>query len=132
MVPSDGESNGYRTMLLPLAYEDDIVRWALLASSANHLRFRHPKLTKLALNFQAAAINKLSHRSKSSDCTNGAGTSTLAAMILLLINGMMNGDTDFQIILNTAKSRITAMANSGGLQEPRTPLEEFLHDQLNM
>lgn len=131
MVPSDGNSNGYRTMLLPLAHDDEAVRWALLAASANHLRFRRPKLTKLALNFQAAAIDKLWCLSKSSDCAKNSRSSTLAAIILLLINGMMNGNTDFQMMLNTAKSWIAA-THSGTVQDPRAPIEEFLHDQFHM
>jgi hypothetical protein len=103
-----------------------------MASSANHLRFARPCLTNLALNLQAAAIDKLTLLSKSANCVSARPT-TLAAIILLLINGMMNGSSEFQIILNMAKSWIEAMSDSGTLRKaPRSTLDEFLLDQVNM
>ena len=129
----DGLSNGYRSLLLPLAWEDDLVRCALLASSANHLRFRRPKLTNLALNFESVAIEKLTHLSKPGNCAGNARPAILAAIILLLINGMMNGGSDFELLLNMAKSWIEAMSGNGSLEEaPGSALNGFLLDQVSM
>jgi hypothetical protein len=133
LVAFDGISNGYRSLLLPLAWEDDLVRCALLASSSNHLRFCRPKLTNLALNFQAAAINKLTYLSKDGNSAGNTRPAILAAIILLLINGMMNGGSDFELLLNMAKSWIEAMNGNGSLKEaPGTALDEFLLDQVSM
>jgi hypothetical protein len=132
-VAFDGISNGYRSLLLPLAWEDDLVRFALLASSANHLRFRYPKLTNLALNFQSTAIEKLAWLSKSGNRPGNLRPAILAAIILLLISGMMNGGSDFEILLNMAKSWIEAMSWNGSLKEaPGSALDEFLLDQVSM
>ena len=133
LVAFDGTSNGYRSLLLPLAWEDDLVRCALLASSANHLRFRRPKLTNLALNFQYAAIKKLTSLSQDGDGASNTRLGILAALILLLISGMMNGGSDFELLLNMAKSWIEAMKGDGSLKEsPATPLGGFLLDQVSM
>jgi hypothetical protein len=132
-VAFDGISNGYRSLLLPLAWEDDLVRCALLASSANHLRFRRPNLTTLALNFQYAATKKLTSLSQDGNCAGNTRPAILAALILLLISGMMNGGSDFELLLNMAKSWIEAMKENGRLKDaPATTLDEFLLDQVSM
>jgi hypothetical protein len=132
LVTFDGMCNGYRSMLLPLAWENDLVRCALLAASANHLCFRHPKLINLALNFETVAIEKLTCLSKSGNCVDRTRPTILAVIILLIINGMMNGASSFEL-LNIAKSWIEAMTGNKSMKEtPGSDLEEFLLDQVSM
>ncbi|TVY59631.1 hypothetical protein LSUE1_G008932 [Lachnellula suecica] len=130
LVPIDGPSNGYRTMLLPLAYYDELVRGALLAASANHLRFKEPTLTKMAFSLQATSIERLYQISKVGRYDPDFGLSILATNLLLLIAGMMNGAKAFQVAYNTAKSWMMFM---GETQEPvQSNLANFLRSESKM
>lgn len=123
----DGVSNGYRNFLLPLASQNILVRQALLASSANYIRQKRSGLEKEAVTFQAAAIHSLRQ------CSNPYGTesdstATLAAILLLLVNDMANGGSDFEILHKMAKSWITATQYE---IPPRERLVmEFLKEQI--
>ena len=130
MVTFDGPSNGYRAMLLPLACEDDLLRCAVLAASANHLRYKLPTLAKLALKFQTSAIHGLSQVSNAVQGWRDSGANILAIIVVLLLNDTINGGTDFRIIHDMAKSWNTAMEENG--MSARSELDAFLHEQLEM
>jgi hypothetical protein len=130
LVPFDGPSNGYRTILLPFAMGNELVRGALLAASANHLRFKEAQLTKLAFTLQAASIEQLSSTSKLGQYNPESVLSILATIVLLLIAGMMNGPDSFQAVYNIAKSWMKFM---GETQEPiRSHLATFLRNEIQM
>jgi hypothetical protein len=135
LVNFDGPSNGYRTLILPLACDTGLVRFALLAASANHLRFKRPQLQSLAWTFQSIAIEKLSAVSRAADQSVAMKTTVFATIILLLITDMMNGGLEFSILCNMVKSWIEA--TDGGTvanthQTHRSDMEVFLFGQLDM
>lgn len=133
MVAIDGLANGYRSLLLPIAWGDDLVRHALLASSANHLRFKRPKLTSLAINFQSKAIEKLAILSGSPESNDSTRVTVLATIILLIITDMMNGGSEFHLLFNMAKSWIEAMdQNLGPRAASKSPVDEFLLNQVHV
>ena len=119
--------------MLPIAWGDDLVRHALLASSANHLRFKRPKLKSLAINFQSKAIEKLAALSGFQDSNDSARVTVLATIILLIITDMMNGGSEFHLLFNMAKSWIEAMdQNPGPRAMSKSPLDEFLLNQVHV
>lgn len=106
------------------------MRGALLAASANHLRFKDPGLTKLAFDLQATSIEQLSHASQLNQYNPECALSILATIVLLLISGMMSGPDSFEAVYNIAKSWIKFMGES---QEPiRDPLASFLQNEIQM
>ncbi|KKP02181.1 hypothetical protein THAR02_05728 [Trichoderma harzianum] len=135
LVVFDGPSNGFRYHILPLAWDIELVRYALLAMSANHMRFRRHQLLPLALTFQSAAIERLSAMSKMDNHTSDTSVTVLATIILLLITDMMNGGPQFHLLYGMVTSWVDA-TNCGSvpLTYPthRSDMEVFLLDQLDM
>lgn len=135
LVNFDGPSNGYRSLILPLACDAKLVRFALLAASANHLRFKRPKLQSLALTFQSIAIEKLAVASRAADQDVTMKTTVFATIILLLITDMMNGGLQFPLLCNMAKSWIEATDDGTcpkTRQAHRSDMEVFLLEQFDM
>jgi len=130
LVPFDGPSNGYRTILLPFAYENALVRDALLATSANHLRFKQSMLSEMAFKLYAACIEKLSESSRLTQYSPDVILSVLATIVLLLITGMMNGPDAFQAVYNIAKSWMKFMGETQ--QHIRSHLADFLRGEIQM
>ncbi|EHK18830.1 uncharacterized protein TRIVIDRAFT_66857 [Trichoderma virens Gv29-8] len=133
LVAIDGLSNGYRTMILPLACSNDLVRSATLAASANHLRFQRPKLSPLASRLQSTAVEKLSVFSRDETANGATRSAVLAAIILMLITDMMNGGQQFYLLVNMAKSWVAAMKHgSPPTASSRSVIEQFLLNQLEI
>lgn len=129
MVPIDGPRNGFRTILLPLACEHELVRYALLASSANHLRLKKPELAPAATRYQTAAIASLTGAANITQGQIHTGATTLATIVLLLVNDMVTGCHDFRLLIGMAKSWILAF---GDAQNPEDePVVRFLKEQIN-
>ena len=133
MVAVDDQSNGYRVFLLPLACEEPVVRYALLAASASHLESAQSEPINCALRFQSAAINALSTMTKSTRekiqshiCKR---EHVLAAIVLLLVNVMVAGGDDFQVLLRMARSWIAGTSEGDG--RPESALMRFLREQLD-
>ncbi|RDW91970.1 hypothetical protein BP5796_01364 [Coleophoma crateriformis] len=94
MAIFDGPYNKYRSILLPLAAGDELVRNALLAASAHQLGSKKPEFAKMGLKFQAAAISCLVQAS-----TTGARTiAILAALVLLLVNDLVSAGNNYKIL----------------------------------
>ncbi len=141
----DGPSNGYKCHLLPLAWDEDLAGCALLAASANHLRFQRPELRAAALKYQSMAIEKLSactgavNPSAHVTSVNRVGRDVvLACIVLLLITDIMSGGHQFELLFNMAKSWIEATNRKDSSlphtspQHPESIMESFLFDQLDM
>lgn len=129
MVPIDGPRNGFRTILLPLACEHELVRYALLASSANHLRLKKPELAPAATRYQTTAIASLRGAANATQGQINTGATTLATIVLLLVNDMVTGCCDFRLLIGMAKSWILAFGDTQDSREK--PLIQFLKEQIN-
>ena len=128
LVAIDGLANGYRKFLLPLASQNSLVRDALLASSASHLSQKRTGLEKEAMNFQQAAIRSLRKSSDPND-ERSDSAATLATILLLLVNDMGNGGSDFEILSKMAKAWISVTEHKSSSHEQ--PMVEFIKDQIN-
>ncbi|RFU73498.1 hypothetical protein TARUN_8751 [Trichoderma arundinaceum] len=135
LVVFDGPSNGFRCHMLPLAWDNELVRYALLAMSANQLRFKRHQLLPLALTFQSMAIEKLSTMSQTGYPNGDTRVTVFATIILLLITDMMNGGPQFHLLFGMVTSWIDAVnCRSVPLthQTHHSNMEVFLLDQLDM
>ena len=130
MVPIDGPGNGFRAILLPLACEHELVRYALLASSANHLRLKKPELAPAATRYQTTAIASLRGAANATQGQIHTGATTLATIVLLLVNDMVTGCHDFRLLIGMAKSWILAFGDTRDSGEK--PLIQFLKEQINL
>ncbi|KUJ07711.1 uncharacterized protein LY89DRAFT_691450 [Mollisia scopiformis] len=129
LVAFDGASNGFNGMLLPVAYSHKLLRDTILAASANHLRFKSPRLAKIAMQYQAAAIQTLTQATGTLPPDTGDdAVFTLAAIVVLIVNDMMNGGGDFSILFDMAKSWNLVIIESNAVHD--LPLLAFLREQL--
>jgi hypothetical protein len=125
--------NGYRSLLLPLAWDLDLVRYALLASSASQLRFQVPKLKVVATDFHSKAIEQLSTFSVHGTWSQTTREAVLAAIILLIIANMVDGGIEIHLLFDMAKSWIEVMKqNMASRQTPESSLDTFLLDQVDV
>lgn len=135
LVVFDGPSNGFRCHILPLAWDNELVRHALLALSANHMRFKRLQLLPLALAFQSMAIEQLSAISKTDNPDGDMRVTVLATIILLLITDMINGGPQFHLLFGMVTSWIDA-TNCGFVplmhRTHHSDMEIFLLGQFDM
>lgn len=121
--------------MLPLAWDKELVRYALLALSANHMRFKRPQLLPQALDFQSMAVDKLSAMSKTDNHNGDTRVTVLATIILLLITDMMNGGPQFHLLFGMVTSWIDA-TNCGSVplthRTHHSDMEIFLLGQLDV
>lgn len=126
MAVFDGPYNKYRSIFLPLAAGDELVRNALLAASAHQLSSKRPEFTRIGLEFQAAAISCLGQA-----LTTDAHTATvLAALVLLLVNDLVSAGNDYKVLHRLWHSYQTASEKKFTASEDT--VIEFLRKQWQM
>ncbi|KAL3418613.1 hypothetical protein PVAG01_10329 [Phlyctema vagabunda] len=127
MAVFDGPFNRYRSIVLPLAAENELVRNAVLATSANQLGSKDSSFIKLGIMFQDAVIKCLSKNPGSP----GTDTTTiLAALVILLINDMVSGGTDYRILYKMWYSCLSIGEKSSSPDQ--NALMSFLHQQFRV
>ena len=97
MVVFDDGFNGYRDVLLQLAYTDDLVQRAVCVCSAFYLGLRNPALYEIAEKGRSAIITALSDQmmSKRPGDANVFNMSTAATVLLLLVGETVTGSDEF-------------------------------------
>jgi len=97
MVVFDDGFNGYRDVLLRLAYTDDLVQRAVCVCSAFYLGLRNPALYEIAEKGRSAIITALSDQmmSKRPGDANVFNMSTAATVLLLLVGETVTGSDEF-------------------------------------
>ncbi|CAD0084658.1 unnamed protein product [Aureobasidium vineae] len=95
MVVFDTGSNGYRNVLLPLAYQDDLVQRAVSVVAAFHLSSKQPNLLPLAETGRAEIIKRLRADAFAKESNKVFSMSTWATIILLLVGETVTGSRDF-------------------------------------
>jgi hypothetical protein len=118
MVVIDGEYNGWRHLILPIALTDDLVMSAVLAASAFHISGNgdsHIIANPRAL--YAGALRKLQQRRE----LTGYGAETkqmvILAIVVLLVVVMINGSSDFPVMFRMLQSAIDAIGGENSLQQ---------------
>lgn len=95
MVVFDNDSNGYRDVLLPLAYQDDLVQRAVSVVAAFHLSSKRPDLLPIAESGRSAIIQKLRADAFAGESSKVFSMPTWATIILLLVGETVTGSRDF-------------------------------------
>lgn len=127
MVAIDIE-NGYRDVLLPLSEHDGIVRNAILAASASHLSNQYPnsRWSSIARKYHMAAIHGLNQHS---DHHTAADTySSLATMVILLVEEMVSVGEDFIILLRMVRSFVCSRGGDEAIEQEH--MGRFLIQQI--
>lgn len=97
MVVFDNGFNGYRDVLLQLAFNDDLVQRAVCVCSAFYLGLRNPALYEIAEKGRSAIITALSEQmaSRQPGSSNVFNMSTVATVLLLLVGETVTGSDEF-------------------------------------
>lgn len=110
MVIVDDCFNGWRNMLLPLAWSHDMVMDSVLAVSAFHVFGRaavQPIVNPDGL--YARAITQLLARKDLAEWDGETRQLVILAIVVLLVSVMVNGMSDFPIVFQMLESAITAV-----------------------
>jgi Fungal specific transcription factor domain len=122
-------SHGYAKHIVPLAIENDMVRNALLAASASQIG-AHRKMRFQSLAYRSAAIRGLQQISKELQMHPESALFTLATILGLLIDDIINENKDFPALVKLADSCL-AMSPFGNDQS-QAPLRQFILNQIQM
>lgn len=131
MVVFDTGFNGYRDVLLQLAYTDDLVQRAVCVCSAFHLGLRNPALYEIAEKGRSAIITALSNQmmSKQPGSANVFNMSTAATVLLLLVGETVTGSDEFSPLYKM----LAALAQNNNTFEGATVTSRgFFQQQIKM
>jgi hypothetical protein len=123
-------SHGYAKHIVPLAMESDMVRNALLAASASQMKGAQGAMRFKSLAYRSAAIQGLQKTSKELQSDPKSALFTLATILGLLVDDMINENKDFPALVRLADS-CTAL-NPFSNDQSNNPLHLFLLDQIQM
>jgi hypothetical protein len=123
-------SSGYARHIVPLALESDMVRHSLLAISASQMQATQATMSAKSLRYRSAAISGLQNASRQPRMDNISALSTLATILGLLIDDMINENKEYATLIKLADSWINLYPiNQDRSQEK---LRKFLFDQIQM
>ena len=131
MVVFDNGFNGYRDVLLQLAYTDELVQRAVCVCSAFYLGLRNPALYEIAEKGRSAIITALSNQMMSKQPANAKvfNMSTVATVLLLLVGETVTGSDEFSPLYKM----LAALAQSNDTFEGATVTSRgFFQQQINM
>ena len=127
MVVFDNGFNGYRDVLLQLAFTDDLVQRAVCVCSAFYMGLRNPALYEIAERGRSAIISALSDQMacRQPGNANVFNMSTVATVLLLLVGETVTGSDEF--------SPLAALAQRNDTFEGATVTSRsFFQQQINM
>jgi hypothetical protein len=128
MVVLDTISNGYRELLLPMAFEDEVLRRAVSVVAAQHLSRERPELQDPAEAGRTAVITRLRKDSLSATADEVFNKNTWATLIVLLVGETVTGSADYGFLIQML---LCLSANSRAEDENSTVVK-FLQTQTNM
>lgn len=128
MVVFDDASNGYRSVVLPMALEDDLLRRAVAVVAAQHLSRQRPELQKPAEAGRATVISRLLNNSLQQSADRVFNKFTWATLIVLLVGETVTGSADYRFFVQMLLS--LSMSNPGRDLDPSS--SEFLQAQTHM
>ncbi|KAH6949730.1 hypothetical protein BKA56DRAFT_606829 [Ilyonectria sp. MPI-CAGE-AT-0026] len=118
----DGEENGYRNHVLPLAHISPIIQRAVCITAAFHLTPHMPELLGVAERGRAAIISHLRERA---GCENALDDVTWTDITLLILGDLISGNDDVVSLYHVLASFIAAR----GTKDLKSPLAQFLYIQ---
>lgn len=128
MVVLDTVSNGYRELILPMAFEDEVLRRAVGVVAAQHLARERPEMIEAAEAGRTAIISRLRNDSLSATPDQVFNTSTWATLIVLLVGETVTGSADFSFLVNM----LLCLSSSSRAEDKNSDVMKFLRIQTNM
>jgi hypothetical protein len=128
MVVFDDNTNGYRSLVLPMALEHDLLRRAVGVVAAQHLSRRRPELQEAAEAGRAAVISRLRNDSWQQSADKVFNKFTWATLIVLLVGETVTGSADYRFFVQMLLSLSTS--NPGRDADPVVSM--FLQAQTHM
>lgn len=116
MVVVDGCYNGWRHIVLPVAWYDDMIMDAVIAASAFHLASRIstvPSPTPHEMYFRA--IRQLAKRRDLRYWDTETRRLVILAIVVLLVVAMVNGMSDFPVVYQMLQSALDAVGGEEAL-----------------
>ncbi|KAF2716232.1 hypothetical protein K431DRAFT_325665 [Polychaeton citri CBS 116435] len=96
----DNGINGCRNIILPLAFQDDLVQRAMCVVSAFHLAPRNHRLYAIAEADRSAIIARLAVNATSGNAGSILNVSTWATILVLLVGEALTGSEEFGYLYN--------------------------------
>ncbi|OJJ67621.1 hypothetical protein ASPBRDRAFT_58720 [Aspergillus brasiliensis CBS 101740] len=120
-------SNGYRDIILPMAFEDSLLQQAVAVVAAQHLGSRHPSCRAATESSRSAIISRLRRASQLGLPDLVFNSSTWATLIVLLVGETVTGSSEYSHLLRTLLTLAQNMKSVGN-----TELKDFLTKQTDM
>jgi len=128
MAIVESYDNPWRHLVLPVAHLDDLVMDAVLSASAFHYATNVDSALCNSSSFYARAIRRLQQRQDLTTSDRSGKHFILLALVVLLVTVLVNGYSDFPLILKLIESALVA---SGGEEElSEGELGQFLIRQI--
>lgn len=99
MVVLDDVTNGYRSLILSMAMEDEVLRRAVSVVAAQHLNRERPELKIRAEANRRAVISRLRSQSLTSSIDIVFNEFTWATLIVLLVGETVTGSEDYSFLV---------------------------------
>ncbi|SMR64417.1 unnamed protein product [Zymoseptoria tritici ST99CH_3D1] len=128
MVVLDDDANGYRSLILPMAFEDEVLCRAVMVVAAQHLSRRRPEFQKPAEAGRTAVISRLRNDSVQHSADKVFSECTWATLIVLLVGETVTGSPDYGLLIRMLLSLSTCTP----VQDANPILSEFLQAQTQM
>lgn len=128
MVVFDDDTNGYRSLVLPMALEDDLLRRAVAVVAAQHLSRQQPELQGAAEAGRTAVISRLRHDSLQQSADKVFNKFTWATLIVLLVGETVTGSADYRFFVHMLLS--LSISSPGKDADPI--VSDFLQAQTHM
>lgn len=129
MVVFDSDSNGYRSVILSLAYQDDMVRQAVLVVSGFHLSRKSPHFRLDAEIEQQALLSRLYRNSQQHKPEQVLNMSSWATILVLLVGETITGSNNYIYLLDLLSILTTSVMLSPSLSGNT---KTFIQDQARM
>jgi hypothetical protein len=94
-VANDGNDNGYRDLILPMAHHDPLVQRAVMVVSALHLGTQQTQLRHQAEMGRAAILARLREDVMRGSVQDVLNVSTWVTLIILLVGETVTGSSEF-------------------------------------
>ncbi|RAK97352.1 Zn(II)2Cys6 transcription factor [Aspergillus ibericus CBS 121593] len=120
-------SNGYRDIILPMAFKDDLLQQAVSVVAAQHLGPRQPASQAATESSRSAIISRLRRASQLGSPNLVFNPSTWATLIVLLVGETVTGSSEYSHLLQTL---LTLAKNMRDVDN--SELNEFLIKQTDM
>ncbi|PYI09407.1 hypothetical protein BO78DRAFT_415684 [Aspergillus sclerotiicarbonarius CBS 121057] len=120
-------SNGYRDIILPMAFEDELLQQAVSVVAAQHLGPRQPSSQAATESSRSAIISRLRRASQLGSPDLVFNPSTWATLIVLLVGETVTGSSEYSYLLQTLLMLAKNMRDVDN-----SKLNEFLTKQTDM